>query len=128
MNKITFLIALLLSVGIWGCEDKEETPKDRYYDCETEKPIYKTLENEPATVQCGSFFSQKKTFVIMLENPKSPFPLYPCGNSLPKEYQAEGLKVKVSGICRECSPEPEPNEKIPPFFKINISSIKKVLK
>ncbi len=28
MNKITFLIALFLSVGIWGCEDKENNKND----------------------------------------------------------------------------------------------------
>ncbi len=32
MKKITFLVALFLSVGIWGCEDKEENKNDNIYE------------------------------------------------------------------------------------------------
>ncbi len=128
MKRIYFVIALFLSLGIVGCDDeedeKDETPKGRYFDCETDRPIYKTLENEPVTIKYSEVY---KVFVIMFNEPgyTALTPLVPCSNSLPKKYQIEGLKVKVSGECRNCTSQGAPNIRIIPLFKIRITSIKK---
>ncbi len=124
---IVFSVLALLVFETVGCEKKEEekkTPKEKYFDCETEKSIYKTLNNESVFVKYSEHY---KVFVIMFNDPTQTAPrlLVPCGNSLPKEYQIEGLKVKVSGVCRNCTPIGTPNMRIAPLFKINISSIKK---
>ncbi len=127
MKKIILfsVIALFLS-AMGGCEKDEKKKKTvyEYYDCETDRPIYETLESELATIQYG--YNDKKMFVIILDNSNNKWPLFPCGNSLPKEYQKVGLKVKVSGVCRNCTPfTNNPTIKIAPLFKINITSIKK---
>ncbi len=132
MKKFIFFSAVaLLALVILGCDDNTETSKKEYSvseydisieDCETDKPIYETLYNEPATIK---YHNKHEIFVIILNNPKKNHPLFPCGNSLPKEYRKEGLKVKVSGIYRNCAPDiTDPNIKIAPFFKLNITSIK----
>ncbi len=125
MKKILLfgVIGLLISV-MGGCEKDEEKTVNEYYDCETDRPIYKTLEAEPVIIEYSEFY---KVFVIMLDDPTqiTPTPVVPCGNSLPKEYQKEGLKVKVSGVCRNCTPVGAPNIRTSFLFKINITSIKK---
>ncbi len=117
------ILALFLCVGSVGCDDKEEAPKGKYFDCENNRPVLETLENEPVTIKYSEIY---EVFVIMFNDPKQtvPVPFVPCGDSLPKEYQIEGLKVKVSGVCRDCSFS-APNIKTAPLYKVNISSIKK---
>ncbi len=124
MKKLIYLSAIaLLIFATVGCEDKTETPKEKYFDCQIYRPIYKILHEEPVFIKYSEHYG---VFVIMIDDPnqKTPTPLVPCGNSLPKEYQIDGLKVKVSGVCRNCTSKGAPNIRMSFLYKINIKSIK----
>ncbi len=96
MKKIAFLIALVLSVGIWGCEDKEENKIECYklYD-------EKLQENDFSKEGVVIYSEEYKEFVLAYyttwehEIDFADYYLF-CPQLEPK-YCKEGIKLKVKG-------------------------------
>ncbi len=120
---IFFSVIVLLIFATVGCGDKDKIKED--CECEYTAPNRledKYIDNESGTIKkLSSPYSEELLFAIVLDDPRE-VPLFPC--NLPKEYKKEGIKVKVTGIRKDCSAQSKPNIKIAPFFKLNITSIK----
>ncbi len=82
MNKLPFLIALLLSLGIMGCEDKEETKNDKEV-VETGK-----LEEFKGATYCMTF-----NYLLTREDDTLYLSLDEKMISLAKDYKGEIVTI-----------------------------------
>ncbi len=64
MNKITFLIALFLCVGIWGCEDKEDNKNCTNYTEQEKSKKYEWFIDSFGDEEGAGIIKQAKHFKI----------------------------------------------------------------
>ncbi len=115
MNKFTFFVALFLSMGIWGCEDKEENNKTVVpieCDCNSEKIGEISGEGtitffKPEKEEQKFFHYYGNQYWITIKEKKSTFHYIICNQKFLKgkfdtlEKTKKSIKIKFSGTERK---------------------------